>query len=509
MENLCLLTKSVEWIKGKLKLYGITFWSGIIVGFLAHGFVFTNKLMCHDEVGQLFAKGITVTSGRWFLPVISLIFPDFSMPWLYGIITVILFTVSACILVKLFDIKNPVLQGLTGALIVSFPALTGTFGFMFTSTSYGVSFLLMTVGVYLISNKLSYKTFIGIACMILSMGIYQAYVAFGASLAIVLLIMKALNDKKEEKSVIYEGIKSFLSLVISAALYFVIAKIVLVFSKSSFNDYANKALQGSESLKSKVISTYISYIKEIFSGQYGLVPTVFSRALHILCLIFVAVVILIWIFRKGNLLNKLVVIALLILYPFSVNCLVLITGSGTVHTLTMYSFTTLYVLVIALIEKIIKDKNVKFSHNLGSIVSLLLVGIVVSNVYIANETYLDYKLRYENLYSYFTQVVTQIKMQPEFKKDTKVAIIGNGQDIPEFYRKFDSINVISGVSELTPNMYTRNKFLEYYIGFNGNYATDIETEKISKTDEFKQMPIYPDSGSIKCIDNCVVVKLGD
>ena len=54
----------------------LPFVSALIFGLAAHMFAFTNKLVNADEIESLFGKGATVTSGRWGLEAVKLIFPD-------------------------------------------------------------------------------------------------------------------------------------------------------------------------------------------------------------------------------------------------------------------------------------------------------------------------------------------------------------------------------------------------------------------------------------------------
>lgn len=131
-----LAGRLLQWIRQNR----IPLFSALLAGALAYPFAFTNKLVNHDEVGQLFAKGATVTSGRWGLGALDLIFPNISMPWIYGIITLLLMAASACLILRLIPLKSPLLQGLLAGSIVVFPSLIGLFGYMFTSSSYAVSF---------------------------------------------------------------------------------------------------------------------------------------------------------------------------------------------------------------------------------------------------------------------------------------------------------------------------------------------------------------------------------
>lgn len=88
--------------------YRVVLLSSVITAALAYFYAFTNKLPNHDDISQLFAKGTALESGRWGLEVLSYIFPDFSMPWINGIISIALIFISVCFIINLFQIKNKV-----------------------------------------------------------------------------------------------------------------------------------------------------------------------------------------------------------------------------------------------------------------------------------------------------------------------------------------------------------------------------------------------------------------
>lgn len=127
--------------------------SALVFGFLAHGFAFTNKLVNHDEVQCLFSKGATLVSGRWGLGALDSVFPNVSMPWIYGVITIALLAISVCFLVSVLRIRCKWMQVLAAGLVLTFPSLTGTFGYLFTSSSYGAAFLLAVGSVWLLQNR--------------------------------------------------------------------------------------------------------------------------------------------------------------------------------------------------------------------------------------------------------------------------------------------------------------------------------------------------------------------
>ena len=126
------------------------FLTALAVGFCAHGYAFSNKLLNHDEIESLFGKGATVTSGRWGLELVKPLFPDWSMPWIYGIISLVFIAAAACLMLETLEIRSRALRVLLPAVIVSFPSLTGNFCFMFTAAPYAWSFFLTALAVYLI-----------------------------------------------------------------------------------------------------------------------------------------------------------------------------------------------------------------------------------------------------------------------------------------------------------------------------------------------------------------------
>ena len=117
-----LLTETVlSWLRCKLTENRIPLLSSLIFGFLAHTFAFTNKLPNSDDVLSLFGKGTSLVSGRWGLEILSYVFPDVSMPWIYGIITIGLLAVSVCLLVHTLQLRGKWIQGLAAGLVLTFP----------------------------------------------------------------------------------------------------------------------------------------------------------------------------------------------------------------------------------------------------------------------------------------------------------------------------------------------------------------------------------------------------
>ena len=170
--------------------------SAFAAGLAAYLFVFTNKLLNLDEIAGLFGKGESISSGRWALALTSYVFPDVSMPWINGMLSLLLLTAAACLTVRIFEIKSTLWQVLLGALLVVFPSQIVTFSYMFTCAPYALAVLLAVGSVYvLVCREGRWRYAASCAMLALSLGIYQAYLSVAASWCVVYLLKRTLDGE--------------------------------------------------------------------------------------------------------------------------------------------------------------------------------------------------------------------------------------------------------------------------------------------------------------------------
>lgn len=485
--------------------YRTAFLSSLLFGFLAYGFAFSNKLINHDEAHSLFMKGGTVTSGRWGLGALDTIFPNYSMPWIYGIITVILMAAAVCMMVSLFGIRNRLLQGLLGGTVMVFPSLIGLFGYMFTSSSFGLAFFLAVLSVKLLQKpKFRYLLAAGV-CLVLSLSIYQSYISVAASLLVLVLIRKLLTGRKA-KHVLKHGIFYVAFLVAALVTYWVGTQAVLKITGTEMGAYAsgNFTFTPSAILGGAVLA-YQNFFRFFSEGFCGLIPTAFSRVLHTAVLAAaILLLVLLTLKKKLHMTESLLLAVLVVLLPLAINCMYMITAEDSIHTLVLYSFAVFYVFVLLLADLAL-DADISLTAVNGITVMLALV--IIINTYVANQAYLHLHLRYENAYAFYSSLAADIKMQPEFDEDTRLAVVGNYQQ-PEFYsEQFEHIHKITGVYGFVPDNYSNESFLTYYVGFPVPFAAPEEVEAIRETEEYADMPVYPYYGSMRFFGDVLVVKL--
>ena len=347
--------------------------------------------------------------------------------------------------------------------------------------------------------------------MVFSLSIYQAYIAVTASLLVLVLLQRTLQQEKIWKT-IKTGIGYVVFLVVSLAVYYALTMLIQRLSGISMGDYAEKNVDFSPfSLVKKVVCAYNIFILFFTQGYTGLVPSVLSRVVHLLIMVVSLGLGVIWIVKTKDICRTLLVLFLMVIFPLSINCMYLFTDEGAIHTLVLYSFTSVYVLVILLIEDSLENRwqlpinKLRFQRMAANVSAAALLFIIMNNIYVGNQAYLQLQLRYENTYSFYTSLMSELRTRPDFDKNTKIAIIGYKS--PDFYEEnFGNIANVAGVEGIKPSSYSASCFLSYYLGIDVPFATREEIDEIKEMEEYKEMGVYPYYGSVSKIGDVMVVK---
>ena len=506
-----LVECAAGWLYYRIRENAVPLTASLISGFLAYTFFFTNKLLNHDEAYSLFYKGATVESGRWGLGGIDLIFPNISMPWIYGVLTILLIAVAACFIVRLFDIRSKLFQALLAGCVLVFPSLTGTLTYMFTASSFAVSFLLAVVAVWLLQHPSPLWGIPAVVCMVASLSIYQSYISVAAGLLVLALIRRLLLGE-DVRSVIRQGIFFLLFLIVSLGLYYISVQVVLRIKNVSLGSYADSNVSFQLSaIPTGIVQAYSSFLAFFSSGKAGLMPTVFLRWMHVLGIAAACVLLTLWGIRNRQPGRLLLLAALIAILPLAINCMYLFTVPDAVHTLVLYGFISVYVLIVIAADVCLPlvdlGRGRKLLRRLGlNVMALSMVCIITSNIYVANAASLHLLLQQENTRAFYTTLVADLQQTPGFDEGTRLAVIGSYRN-PEFDKKFSFLQQLTGTAGIHPGSYSRQRFLEYYLGFSLDFASDEKMAEIQSSPEFAAMPIYPYHGSIQKIGNCLVVKL--
>lgn len=501
--NYIPLTDRLHAMSGCFKRDRLPFAAAMAVGLCSHGYAFANKLVNHDEIESLFGKGATVTSGRWGLELVKILFPDWSMPWIYGIISLLLMSAAVCVMLRVINVRFRLFQGLLAALVISFPSLTGNFCFMFTSTAYAWAFLLAVLSVYLFMHRGAGYKIASAVSLVLALGIYQAYIAVAASLYVLVMIADTLDGFKPVKKIILFGIRALAIMAVSIGLYYGITQAVFAVSGAEFNAYVTENVNSEAGLIRKIRMAYDSFWYVFSFRNFYLISTEASRYVHIA---FAALSVLsagALAFRQKKPLYAGLLAVLVFILPLSICCMYLIMSPQSIHTMVLFSFVAVYFFAAVVFERLIGVPG----NLVRDASALIMAFIIFSNVYFANMVYLKLQLQYESAYSFYTSLAAQIKDTEGFDESSVLAIVGRQDNLLYDYPTLDT-NLLNSVNHDLVNIYSVENFFRYYLGFAVPFADEEETELLQADERVAQMAEYPYYGSVAKIDSFIVVKFG-
>ena len=481
-------------------------------GLFDHMFMFTNKLPNHDDVSSLFTKGTTIGSGRWAIGVFSFFFPNYSMPWVYGVFTVAVVSVCVCLILKIFEIDGKISKYIFSAIVVSSMFVVNTLAFMYTSVLYATAFLLSILSVLFWTKKgVSYKI-ASVCCLVFSLGIYQAFIAVTASFLLLLLIKDIINKNDSVKNTILNGAYYLLLLIISLVFYYFITKGIQLLASKPFNEYSKEAMTSGKNIFERIGSAYSMFILEFFHAENYLAPSLISKICHLAVLI-VSLIGVALSFKKLDSVSKRITLCLIVLMlPIAIYCLAIFVNRSFVRAIMLWSYVSVYIFFFIILKSVTGDHLSKRFAAAKNITALLLSIIVLSNIYSANAVYLRLNVKYEHVHSYYTTLITRIQMTEGYDEDTKLLFIGDksASDTLYPYGEFDRLGIDINEMDFYVDLYSYKKFIKYYIGFNAKFEKDDVEEQIIneviKTEEYKKMGIYPYENSVKKINDYMVVR---
>ena len=508
------------------------FLSAFICGLFAHIYALTNHLYNYDELWHTptgFGTGLEV--GRWALSITvwiqKVLFDDcFTIPFINGTLTIILYAVAACFVVLSLDIKDEFYAIVVGGLMTTFPALTCRMFFMFTTHYYAIGIAMAAAGAWIIAKKKLniLKVMIAIALTVYGMAIYQANFTTAVCILVGNLLVWLITENVELKTAIKKCINYVLYLGACMALFLAGSKIALSITGKQMETYENLDKMGQLSVNQLIegiIRCYKTFFKLPIIDVYSMNPNRIVKIAFLICfLIFLYTFVKVWMMKKEVYMKVLVSLVFAVL-PIAVNLIIIMAiSSGTMYSIMVYEIVFVFIISIACLEAIrtcnsditaIPNKMVidKVETLLNSVTAVMLVITVITYIWFANGNYLamEYTNQHDN--AYYQTLMTQITSVDGYHADMPITMIGKPV-VDSTYTRQDMIGGtfnISGKSSTNINAYSSWNIMTRVLGYDPvNRNSDEEEEYFRGLDEVVNMPCYPSSGSIKIIDDTIVIK---
>lgn len=498
-----------------LPQWKVCFYSGIIVGLIAHIYKITNWLPNWDSLVFRYDPQNMLALGRWFLPVVCSFSSFYDLPFLNGIIAIFYHAISAVLICKILNVQKKVTAFLIGAVVVSFPTVTSVMMYNYVADGYSIAFFLSTLAAYFMTKQKP-RYILSVMLIALSTGIYQAYL----TVTIMLILLKLLDEMIFEgvsfSAVFKKGIFMLLAGIGGVALYSVVLKVLLNILSVELLEYQGVNATASLSGFNLPASLYVvknTFIKCFFDFSSGVNLYV---VLNILVLVFTVVIYLKYIvnaklYKKVT--NLFVIILLGVMLLFGAGALAFINAYVDYHNLMRMGYMVFYLFFVILYERKTETKE-KFICIKSWVILLVSVILIFNQVVIANVSYHKAQISYEKSYGLLIRISDRIEQTPGAEYCNKILVIGAIDDSEKY-----SVNLTPDITGITDGYIIRAddeivrqsvlcSALSDYCGKTYEFVSGEEKKKLIENEYVKAMNKWPSNDCIAVEGDIIIIKLG-
>ena len=516
MENSQLYIKCREKFKNFLSFNNkLIIIVSFIAGLITHFCFFTNEVEAPDtlHIGKIHISSSWEDSlGRWGIKAMDYFRGGLINSFLITVICIFILSIVTIIIVKLLKIKNPVIITILSILVVTSPQLAETLLFTFTADSYCLAMLFSTLSVWFMYRDKSKKDYIGaILFLVLTLSLYQSYIGVTATLCVIIPILNLIqaSDAKVELKHI---LKTIIIGITSVVIYYGTTQLILALSGNELSSYSGANQIGISTIKNFVpetLNTYKTFYRYFFKENFIYNKYWHRDIMNFIIATFTAINLIIIIIQKKTYKKKInifISIIMLLILPIAVNIINIIAPERDNNLVMGMSYILIYVFALATVSLLKFDK--KYIDAASYINLLAIISLCITFIFSNNATYMARKEVFNHYYATSTRILNRIENYEGYNKNTTVLIGGiieyksslsklaNGfiSNNAETWRNYDGVLMI-------------NKFYYWKMGTTIKLCSKDDYIKIIDSQEYKQMPIFPNDGCIKMIDGILVVKL--
>lgn len=499
-----------NFLKEKTKKTWIfSFCASVLLGLIAHGYRMLNwlpnwdSLVFRDDPQQM--TGL----GRWFLSVASKISTEYELPWLNGLLALFYISMASVLLCEIFEIHSRLAAALLGAVTVTFPCVISTYTYCYVADAYALSFLLSCVAVYLLTRKEKRCAVVAVILLVLSMGIYQAYITVAIVLLLCRLIVLLYTGQDTVRSSWKRAVKYLLCGVCAGALYYAVQiGITTVFhiDMLSYQDVSETFSLKDVNILSAMGSSLYTFKNFFidFSEGVNLYSVLNCMVFALLAVGYIAAA------RKNirKISSAVTVIIYILLIPFGCCVLYFVSHNLDYHTLMKMGFFIVYVFLILLYDKFFQR-----AFSLWS-VAVLCALLVFQFVCIANISYHKLQISFEKSYSLLIRIADRIETTPGASSAKRILVVGapqNSEDYsvtfpPEITGTTNGLMIRKDDESVGQSVLT--SALRDYCDLSFDFIAGEEAERLKASEAVSDMPCWPEEGSVAVKNDIVIVNFG-
>ena len=447
-----------------------------IIGLAAHMYCYTNMLTGADDAflfsdTRTFADGASGT--RWLLAIYFALIKTIRMPWLLGVMTLLLYGVAAWLVCETLSITSSVGIILVSGLMVTSPTMISSNFYLTSAHMYAGALLFACLAAYAY-KKWRHSWIAAFVFMLLSEGSYAAYISMTLCLFFLCSLKELLFDQEANDK--HNLVRHFGMLFLFGGS---MVATTVICNLITANNTAGRVQDAQAQAATDYIDNIITSVQQVFafflpgtSNSYFHGERV-MYSLFLLCAALSAVLV-IWLLVKQQLwkrpLGLFLLVADIVCLPLAMNVIGIV--SKWVHTLMTFAYLTPWLFFVMAVEQLYRrgdlrkdwERLLRWGY---SLLSCVVAGLtVLCGIRLANICYTKAYARYTEGLADSIRLTNLIEAIPNYVKgETPVAFVGVSDNDFPWQDAYELTSDIAGIGDLYywQGMYTAPFVLDSYV----------------------------------------------
>ena len=493
--------------------------AGMLLGMLAHGFMFANKIPNHDDLAQYAdLTGTGVENGRYVLQFFWKFFSNLSTPWLNGILGLVFLCGAAFLLCDAFDCRRAWRAGAVTVVAVVFPVNVSIYCYMYQAHVLMLGIAFAAAAPWMMRYGGRWGMLWAALCVMLATGIYQIDLMLAAGLLIVYVIWYASREDGRTGGAVWgTAVRSALAVLGGLALYLLGVWAVVQVGGVALNDYQGISSMGQiswTSLPDKLRAAYRTalewYITDVPSYATRLMRLAQAGALVIGWVWLGAAVVRALLARRWAHAALLAVCGLLL--PVAAAGIYLMGDEIGVHHITLYLLIVLMLQPVLCVDRApaVAGRAETLRRACAAVLCAAYLTYGFSLAVIDNQAYLRMYMSFTRAEHFMERLAGRIESLPDYRPDLRLVTVGymNAEE-PLIYFEYDVadrflpfVGILNEVDFAWPHVAVR--MLTQVAGLPLTPVYDWQPTEAEQA-VVDAMPCYPAEGGVVIVgDLCIV-----
>lgn len=473
-------------------------------GLLAYAYRFFNMLPNWDTLMDYYYPTNNMIHQGRHLQIIGCLFSSFyDIPWITGLLCLLYIAVSVILITEILQIHDTIGILCLSVLMTLFPTVISSFAFMYMADAFHSAMLFAVLAVWL-TLRCRRGWLAGGICLCMSVGIYQAYLPFAIGLILVWLVDKLLfTEEKPVKQILHFALMGIWGMV----FYIVSLGILSVLEGVAVSNHQGMGSMGIPDLLQVITAFFQSYVDTLYFFFGSLKQISLYQIGNLLLFFCAAVAVVLWVIKQkayqrwGRILLACLCVAVI---PCVAHIFYFLTEEVWYHALMQGTLWLCYALAFLLLERTgFMKKKLAVWGMIGTVFA------AYACILAANTAYLKMNTSYEKTMAMLNRIVDRMEQMPDYEEAERIAVIGEVKDAHTAVAELNPS--IVGVTE--DSFVTHQKHmvaaLSMYYRIDLTGVQDEELSALYAQEVVKEMPEWPEEGSICQLGDMIVIKFSE